>query len=953
MARKTLLILAIAVFQIFPQAAEEKAAPAKANEKAQKAARALHPEAVKAVEIPGGVLFGDFSKEDGPFLLKGSIIVPSGQTLAFKPGCKIFMGGKYSTITVFGQLTAKGTAAEPVIFQSANKDPRPWDWDRIYCRSRNRSIFEHCIIRHSNYGIFVENGSARLSNCTFERNSLHGLVVKNSDVLLSTSVFQKGHVLAIFCQAGANVTADSLTVKNNITGVACTDKAYFKMERGVIKGNSNGIAVKKGASVNCIAADITSNKTGIVTEQEINKRLREMVYKNNVDFSLVTPGQMEKILKPPEEVKSIVLPKTKADIRVSSNFKSGFSALKAPREATASFIGNVSLGFKYFDPRTHTHPLDWDTTVTPIYGAADTTYDTSVARAKYSQNKYPGEHGDKFSDKMQPEIIFFAQGKRGMLDVNMNGDLLVNTWLDNKVKANLFTLSTNYAGQHFILGDYYENISETSVSGRKMRGIKYTGQFLPMGRGEKRMEFKLAAGETEKKKDLGDHEIELFNDTVDTGASIRQQLTYVANLAYKPAHNVTISVRGLISHDQDAKPLFTGQLDDTAVTDPISAATGCIDANVVLFNGKMEVTAELDMGAHDTVDTNDWGEIAWYKPQILQSIRRVFGVIDPDSNNYAFLLDVQGMVQGYDLNATFMEVAEGYYSAGNPYLEPDRRVITLGGEKQILDNLMAQLGYEYEQTSVSYTLEDDNESSMHYNTIDLSGEYSFGENKPAINTDYEIKFQNKTDMGSYLSVDATTNDTNTVYEEYDFREVDHTIGLEVKQRFSNGIDYSIKYSMRRKNDYTNYKDIYAGIYKEGEEKEDSWENGVKARFGFRIKRIIRNKLSVKVKYKTEIDDDSKRIDYKITDNLRVGIIPRKLTLTLKGEYRNQNETADDFPSDGIGLEQKTIQADLKYAITSRLSATVMGKYEDYTDEAESSTENYTVKVGGLHLTYLF
>ncbi|MFC1476826.1 hypothetical protein ACFL5S_02570, partial [Fibrobacterota bacterium] len=511
----------------------------------------------------------------------------------------------------------------------------------------------------------------------------------------------------------------------------------------------------------------------------------------------------------------------------------------------------------------------------------------------------------------------------------------------------------NYADQHFILGDYYENISETSVSGRKMRGIKYTGKFLPMGRGEKRMEFKLAAGETEKKKDLGDHELELFNDSVDTGASIRQQLTYVANLAYKPTHNVTISARGLISHDQDENPLFVRQVDDTAVTNPISAATGCIDANVVLFNGKMEITAELDMGTHDTVDTNDWREIAWYRPQIPQSIRRVFGVINPDSNNYAFLLDVQGTVQGYDLNATFIEIAENYYSAGNPYLEPDRRIVTLEGEKQILENLQAELGYEYEQTSVLYDINVDNESPTHYNTIDLAGEYSFGENKPAINGDYEIKFQNKTDMGSYLSVDATTNDTNTVYEEYDFREVDHTVGLEVKQRFSNGIDYSVKYSVRRKNDYTDYKNIYLGIYEEGEEKEDSWENGVKARFGFRIKRIIRNKLSVKVKYKTEIDDDSKKLDFKITDNLRVGIIPRKLTLTLKGEYRNQNEIADDLAGDGIDLEQKTIEADLKYAITSRLSATVMGKYENYTDEAESSTENYTVKVGGLHLTYLF
>ncbi len=935
MFKKSILIFIMVVFHLFSQKVAEPAASAKSVEKTPAAAtaRMLNPETAKAVEIPGGVLFGEFSKEDGPFLFTGSVIVPSGQVLKFEPGCKVFIGGKYSTITVFGQLIAKGTPAEPVIFQSANKTPKPWDWDRIYCRSRNRSTFEHCVIRHSNYGILVENGSVSISNCIFERNSLHGLVVKNSDVMISTSTFKGGHVLAVFCQAGANVNADSLTIKNNITGIACTDKSYFKLEKGVIKGNSNGMAVKKGASVNCIAADITNNKTGVVTEQEINKRIREMVYKNTVDLTLVTPEEMEKILKPPEEVKSIVLPKTKADIQVSNNFKPGFSALKAPREAMASFIGNVSLGFKYFYPKSHHHPYDIDT-------SAD--QDTNFI---HYQNKYP-------SSPFQPEIVIFAQGKRGLLDVNFNTDLLVNDWYEYNVKANLFTLSTNYGDQHFIMGDYYENISETSVSGRKMRGMKYTGKFLPMGRGEKRTEFKLAAGQTEKKKDIGDPETELFGDTVESGATIRQQLTYVANLSYKPVHNVTISARGLISHDQDEKGIFSKQISDTAVTDPISAATGCIDANVVLLDGKLEVTAELDMGAHDTVDTNDWGEIAWYKPQIPQSIRRVFSVIDPDSNNYAFLLDVQGMMQGFDLNARFMEIAEDYYSAGNPYLEPDRRIITLEGERQFTENLLAELAYEYEQTSVSYEIDEDGESPTHYNTVDLIGEYSFGENKPAISGDYELKFQNKTDKGSYATVDTVTNDT-TPPAEYDFKEIDHTVGLEVKQRFSNGIDYSIKYSVRRKNDYTDYEGLYEGIYKEGEEKEDSWENGVKARFGFRIKRRVRNKLSVKVKYKTEIEDDTKRIDFKITDNLRLGIIPRKLTLTLKGEYRNQNETADDYPEDGIDLVQKTVQGELKYAITSRLSATIMAKYEDYDDEAEGSTENYTVKVGGLHLTYLF
>jgi len=903
-----------------------------------------------AVEIPSGVLFGKFTKEDGPFLLKGSVIVPSGQTLEFGPGSKIYIGGKYSTITVFGKIIAKGTPAEPVIFQSAKKNPNPWDWDRIYCRSRQRSGFEYCVIRHSNYGIYVENGSAEIKNCTFARNSLHGLVVKNSDVFLSTSLFARGHVCAIFCEAGANVTADSVTVKNNITGIACAAKSYFKLERGVIKGNNNGLAVRGGASVNIIAADITRNKNGLLTENMITRKLREMVYNNTLDMKIVTPAEMEKILKPPEEVKSIVLPTGKTDIQVSSTFKPGFSALKAPREQMASFIGNVSLGFKYFDAKSHYHPSDMDTSTvidTTISGS-DTTIvsDTTISRARYYQTKYPGE----FSWPVQPELVIFAQGKRGELDVNFNTDMNLNDWYNNKVKANLFTLSMNYADQHVVLGDFYENISETSISGRKIRGVKYYGDFWSMGRGTKRMEFRLAAGETEKKKDVGDNEDDIFGDEVDTGSSVRQQLTYVAHLGLKPSHNVTISARGLISHDQDANPIFTDELTDTAAPDPISASTGSIDANVILLDGRMEVNAEIDLGSHDTVDTNDWDKIAWYKPQVIPSLKRVFGLMQSQSDftdHFAGLVSVDGAVSDrLNLSGSFMEIRENYFSAGNPYLEPDRRVATLEGDNQFSDAFTTDFGYEFEQTSVSYTLKTDNESPTFNNTFDVGVKYSFGENKPGLNADYEMKLQTKDDQGEIYYLDAS-NDTLSETVTYKFREMDHTAGVEVKQRFENGMDYSVKYYMRRKNDFTEYKDT------EIDDKEDSWENAIQARFGVRFKRRIRNKITVKVKYKTEIEDDMKRYDIKVIDNFRLNIIPRKLSLLLKGEYRKQNETDADHPGKGLDLYQQTVEAELKYTITSRLSATIMGKYEDYYDETESSTENYTVRIAGMYLTYLF
>jgi hypothetical protein len=101
-----------------------------------------------------------------------------------------------------------------------------------------------------------------------------------------------------------------------------------------------------------------------------------------------------------------------------------------------------------------------------------------------------------------------------------------------------------------------------------------------------------------------------------------------------------------------------------------------------------------------------------------------------------------------------------------------------------------------------------------------------------------------------------------------------------------------------------------------------------------------------------VEDDSKKFEYKISDNLRINIVPRKLMLILRGEYRNQNEKTVTDPG-GIKLVQKSVQADIKYTITSRLSALLMGRYEDFRDDNEASRENYSATIAGLHMTYLF
>jgi hypothetical protein len=280
----------------------------KGTESRQVIPDSLHQDA-KTI-IPAGICFGTFTRENGPFLIDGSITVPSGQILEFGPGSVVYVGGAYSTITVFGQMVVSGTENSPVQFLSAKKRPNPWDWDRIYCRSRNQSHFEHCFIRHSNYGITVENGSVDIKNSLFEHNSLSAVAVKNSDVTILSSTFSRGHVCAILLSAGAHVIGDSLMITDNTTGIGCDGNARLELRGGWIEGNVNGIVTTAEAAITMTGTEVSHNKTGIITGKAIPKRDRPMVYANGSDETVVGSEALKKYLTEPETVRSIVLPGT-------------------------------------------------------------------------------------------------------------------------------------------------------------------------------------------------------------------------------------------------------------------------------------------------------------------------------------------------------------------------------------------------------------------------------------------------------------------------------------------------------------------------------------------------------------------------------------------------------------------------------------------------------------------
>jgi hypothetical protein len=877
--------------------------------------------------IPAGICYGTFTSEDGPFLIDGSVIVPSGQILEFGPGSVVYIGGTYSTITVFGQLIAGGTENSPVQFLSAKKKPNPWDWDRIYCRSRNQSRFDHCIIRHSNYGITVENGSVDIKNCLFERNSLYAVAVKNSDVTIASSTFSRGHVCAILLSAGAHVIGDSLTITDNTTGIGCDGNARLELRGGSIQGNVNGIVATADAAITMAGTEVSHNKTGIITGKSIPKRDRPMVYANGSDEKVVGSEALKKYLTEPETVRSIVLPKTQTVIAEKENWSPGFSASSAVEEGPASsFIGNVTAGFRYFQPETFKHPVQ----------------DTVVSQTLYPQG-------------LQPEVQVFANGKRGKTDVNLLMDIYSNSWLNTEgyFGKNMLNLGLTYDNHTLSFGDFFETGSETAMSGRQMTGIKYTGYYWDMGRGLRRMEYRLAAGESEIPRDWGHHDLRQYNVEVDSGMSMRQQLTYVMATTLRPTLNTTFSAEGIIARDQVNQPLFRTVLVDPGAPRPIESQTGVLSGTMSLLKGKLELFTEVDLGTHDTIDSAGADKIAWYNPELEDALPKIFrNFTDKEDfiNHYSATIGGKGMYENYTMNLQYTEIGPHYFSAGNPYLEINRRFARCGLERQIDDYRWFGTTYEYERSMSTGTPTD-------RNNFNAKADYGLGENKPAFSINYLTRFETSASSERYVieTVDPEDYDSS-VYAAYRYEKLTNTASVEGKQNLQNGLSYSASYQVLWDNDLSTHANV------ENNNIGDRFQHQVNCWLTFRLKKILRNKTSVRLTLKDENRDSLNSLAYKISDQLGLTILPRKLTLNISGELSRKTEEeyiVDTLSSIVPGWQDPLLTSfyggglEAKYSFTQRLSLTLKGRYEKSYDEIESSRENYLVKIIGLQMTWLF
>jgi len=480
-----------------------------------------------------GVLPDTLKLKNSPYLLVGNAVIPAEQTLVIEPGVRIYVGGDYTTIQVLGRMDARGTKENPITILSAKKDPRPWDWDRIIFRSRDRSVLEWVEISGSNYGLSVINAALSLNNVLIKNNSLRGVYVQDGEVEIKDSYLEGGHLVALQVAEYGLATLERTQVRGNHNGISVQEYGTLKIRASQITGNDRGLVLIDSVLVEMDATEISKNRIGVLSNVPLSKRLFDGLRRNTLEISVLSRERMSGILeKPPlpREERAIQRVSTEIPSQSSRSFRGGILSSKDPG-ALQGLLGNFTLASEYHLPWTPRH-LAWQPLIMDK--------DTLMRDDRYPQDKViPGYYQN---------ISSYLSYENGSIHIEANNQIQWDVW--GRTQMPLLGLQGRYKGYRMYLGDFTENSSELGAYSLQLRGAKaalgwggsqeYSDRWLVEG----------AMGESEKPYDEGQKVLGSYQERKSEGTAVPQKIVKLANLGIQPFPFWQIYMRTLWSEDK-------------------------------------------------------------------------------------------------------------------------------------------------------------------------------------------------------------------------------------------------------------------------------------------------------------------------------------------------------------------------------------------------------------------
>jgi parallel beta-helix repeat protein len=225
----------------------------------------------------------------GTVILRGQNVVHRGITLTVEPGTVVkfeWIDDDHNDIgdgelTVEGTLISKGTKEKPILYTSAQPNPRMRDWTFVQISVSKNSVVEHSIFEYGFSGLQVHYSKSEVRDSLFRYN-YEGIRFSTTDVLIEHNDFIE-NFYGIRTEANGSRT----TIRNN--RFKGNEHAYFPVRKtgSTVKFFDNNIEDSVQYNVNfgqnqAESLDLTNNWWG-TTDRE---KIVEKFYDKTKDKSL-------------------------------------------------------------------------------------------------------------------------------------------------------------------------------------------------------------------------------------------------------------------------------------------------------------------------------------------------------------------------------------------------------------------------------------------------------------------------------------------------------------------------------------------------------------------------------------------------------------------------------------------------------------------------------------------
>lgn len=548
-----------------------------------------------AVDVPssiGGLVTGVLKKDQSPFVVSQTLIVPEDSSLTIEPGVEIRFKEGTGIDVRGGTLVVAGDAMEPVVLTSEQEEGA---WNGISVTGSQKASLNWALLSNAEYGVAVDNGIVEINNGFIETSIRAAVYGRHAYIDLRSVYIGEGKGIGVWAAENANI---SLTGKTNIAET----RVALAAEGSVIRLNdvvldSNDVAILDLGSNSFEQSNLKMQKNGIAfVSEEIPFEATKKILsgnKQNVSQNLSAFSELVENKPHNSSAKNIVL--------------------KSPRENKDTIwnvTGNVGLAVGY-----HQVFMRRNATGKPYVSDGDTI-----------------EHGEHYINYFQVPGFFLNLNANLMMEspTGQTVEFITDIGVDKWQQFHLHNLQAIYTDdmQRIALGDVFLKAGDIYLSGITAFGGAYDLKLFKNAVMDPLFEASVFVGETRAPKIIGNRNKDVYKDYIEDGEAESQEMVVGGKVRWNMHRrfNGTLGYIGSKNYVEDPF-LRDGMSSDVNTANPlITSRTFFADGNWLLFPSDIKLNGQVAVGVADTANAAR-----------IRAVNSVFSEAGLDVSNYSLL----------------------------------------------------------------------------------------------------------------------------------------------------------------------------------------------------------------------------------------------------------------------------------------------------------------------------